>query len=263
VTSSLTTARIRNILLDIEGTTTPIAFVHEVLFPYARSRIRNYLAQHFGDAETLTDLEKLRDEHAADVKQNLNPPALVVEPRDSEIDSLVAYIQWLIDRDRKSTGLKSLQGKIWRQGYLEGTLKAPLFPDVAPTLERWHRDGLRISIFSSGSVLAQKLLFAHTESGDLTRFIDNYFDTALGLKTEVESYRRITAALSLPAREVLFISDVVGELDAANAAGMQTLLCVRPGNHAQPALERYQSIQSFDKIPGLETDPLTGSIDLH
>ena len=179
MTSSLTTARIRGILLDIEGTTTPIAFVHEVLFPYARSRIRNYLAEHFDSAETLADLAKLRDEHAADVKQNLNPPALVVGPRDAEIDSFVAYVQWLIDRDRKSTGLKSLQGKIWRQGYLEGTLKAPLFADVAPALERWHRDGLKISIFSSGSTLAQKLLFAHTEAGDLTRFIDNYFDTAL------------------------------------------------------------------------------------
>ena len=249
--SSLTTARIRGILLDIEGTTTPIAFVHEVLFPYARSRIRNHLARHFGDADTLTDLAKLRDEHAADVRQNLHPPALVVGPRDAEIDSFVAYVQWLIDGDQKSTGLKSLQGKIWRQGYLEETLKAPLFPDVAAALERWHRDGLRISIFSSGSALAQQLLFAHTEAGDLTRVIDNYFDTTLGPKMEVESYRRIAAALSLSAREVLFISDVAGELNAASAAGMQTLLCVRPGNHPQPGPERYQNIQSFDEIPRL------------
>jgi len=113
---------------------------------------------------------------------------------------------------------------------------------------------LKVSIFSSGSALAQQLLFSHTEAGDLTRFIDNYFDTTIGPKTEVDSYRRIAAALSLPAREVLFISDVVGELDAASAAGMQTLLCVRPGNHAQPGSKRHQNIQTFDEIPGLNTD---------
>lgn len=254
MTSNFPTARIRGILLDIEGTTTPIAFVHEVLFSYARSRVRNYLAEHFDSAETLADLARLREEHAADVKQNLQPPALVLGPRDAQIDSFVAYVHWLIDRDRKSTGLKSLQGKIWRQGYLEGTLKAPLFADVAPALERWHHVGLKISIFSSGSSLAQKLLFAHTEAGDLTRFIDNYFDTTIGAKTEVESYPRIAAALRLPTSELLFISDVASELDAANAAGMRTLLCVRPGNHAQPRPERHQSIQSFDEIPGLNTD---------
>ena len=247
MTLSLTTTRIRGILLDIEGTTTPIAFVHEVLFSYARSRVSNYLAEHSDATETLADLAQLRDEHAADVKQNLRPPALV--PRDAELDSFVAYVCWLIDRDRKSTGLKSLQGKIWRQGYLEGSLKAPLFADVLPALERWHREGLKTSIFSSGSSLAQKLLFANTEAGDLTRFIDNYFDTTLGVKTDVESYRHIATALALPTTAVLFISDVVGELDAAKAAGMHTLLCLRPGNHAQPHPERYQNIQSLDEIP--------------
>lgn len=254
MTSSLTTARIRGILLDIEGTTTPIAFVHEVLFPYARSRVRSYLAEHLDSPETLSDVAQLRDEYTADLNQNLQPPALVVTPRDAELDSLAAYVNWLIDRDRKSTGLKSLQGKIWRQGYLQGSLKAPLFADVSTAIERWHRAGLKISIFSSGSSLAQKLLFAHTEAGDLTRLIDNYFDTTVGAKTEVESYRRIAAALRLTAEEVLFISDVVGELNAANLAGMRTLLCVRPGNHAQPGKERHLNIQSFDEIRGLDIE---------
>ena len=247
--SNLTTAHSRCILLDIEGTTTPIAFVHDVLFPYARSQVRTYLAEHFGSEETITDLARLRDEHAIDVKQNLNPPALVIGPKAAERDSFVEYLHWLIDHDRKSTGLKALQGKIWRQGYLDGTLKAPLFPDVAPALERWHGRGLKIGIFSSGSVLAQKLLFAHTEAGDLTRFLDYYFDTTTGPKTGVENYRRIATATNLSSREILFISDVVGELEAANAADMKTLLCVRPGNHVQPHPERYQSIHTFDKIP--------------
>jgi enolase-phosphatase E1 len=250
MTSSLATKGIRGVLLDIEGTTTPIAFVHEVLFSYARSQVRNFLTEHFGSAELVADLQQLREEHAQDVKQNLQPPALVEidGPRAAEIDSLGEYVSWLIDRDRKSKGLKSLQGKIWKQGYLDGTLKAELFPEVAPALERWRRAGLKISIFSSGSSLAQQLLFAHTEAGDLTGFIDNYFDTTVGSKTDVESYRRIASALCLPAEEVLFISDVVPELDAAGAAGMRTLLCVRPGNHPQSLAERYQQIRDFDEI---------------
>jgi len=248
--STLATEGIRGVLLDIEGTTTPIAFVHEVLFSYARSQVRNFLSKHFGSAELVADLEQLRHEHAADVMQNLQPPTLVevCGSRDAEIDSLAAYVNWLIDRDRKSTGLKSLQGRIWKQGYLEGTLKAQLFADVPPALERWRRAGLTISIFSSGSLLAQKLLFAHTEAGDLTGLIDNYFDTTVGSKTDVASYRQIASALSLPAHDVLFISDVVPELDAASAAGMRTLLCIRPGNHSQPLAERYPQIRDFDEI---------------
>ena len=249
MTSSLASEGIRGVLLDIEGTTTPIAFVHEVLFSYARSQVRKFLTEHFGSAELLSDLQQLREEHSLDVKQNLQPPPLVEAPRDAEIDSLGEYVCWLIDRDRKSTGLKSLQGKIWKQGYIDGTLKAELFADVAPALERWRHAGLKISIFSSGSSLAQKLLFAHTEAGDLTGFIDNYFDTTVGSKTDVASYRRIASAWRLPAQDVLFISDVVPELDAAGAAGMQTLLCVRPGNHAQPFAERCQTIRDFDGIP--------------
>ena len=256
--SSLATEGIRGVLLDIEGTTTPIAFVHEVLFSYARSQVRNFLTKHFGSAELLADLQQLGEEHATDVKHGLHPPALVnidgevdldVDgPRDAEIDSLAEYVSWLIERDRKSTGLKSLQGKIWEEGYIDGTLKAELFAEVAPALERWRHAGLKISIFSSGSSLAQKLLFAHTAAGDLTGFIDNYFDTTVGSKTDVASYRRIASALNLPAQNILFISDVVPELDAAGAGGMQTLLCIRPGNPPQPFAERYKRIWDFDEI---------------
>lgn len=247
--SSLAAEGIRGVLLDIEGTTTPIAFVHEVLFSYARSQVRRFLMERFDSGEVLADLQQLRDEHAIDVKQNLQPPLLKEEPRDAEIDSLAAYANWLIDRDRKSIGLKSLQGKIWQQGYSDGTLKAELFADVRPALERWRRAGLKINIFSSGSSLAQKLLFAHTAAGDLSGLIENYFDTTVGSKTEAASYYRIASALRLPAQDVLFISDVVPELDAAGAAGMRTLLCVRPGNQPQPCAERYRTIRDFDELP--------------
>ncbi len=244
------TPRIRGILLDIEGTTTPIAFVHDVLFSYARSEARNYLEKHFCSAELAKDIALLRKDHSADLKLNHQPPPLVEAPRDAQINSIVAYFDWLIDRDRKSTALKLLQGKIWEQGYLKGTLKAQVFPDVAPALERWHHDGLTVAIFSSGSALAQQLLFAHTGAGDLTRYIDRYFDTTVGPKTEAVSYREIAVVLGLLASEVLFISDVVNELDAANDAGMQTLLCIRPGNQPQTLADKYRSIESFAEAGG-------------
>lgn len=236
---------VRAILLDIEGTTTPIAFVHEVLFSYARTHARDFLRANFNSTEVTADVALLREEHAVDVSKGQQPRAL---DEESLVDSIAAYVEWLIQRDRKSTGLKSLQGKIWRQGYVDGSLKSQVYADVAPALERWRAQGLSVNIFSSGSVLAQQLLFAHTDAGDLTKFIDNYFDTNVGKKGEAESYRRIAEALRLRADEVLFISDVVAELAAATEAGMSTLLSIRPGNPPQSNPDRYQTIHTFDEI---------------
>ncbi len=226
------------ILLDIEGTTTPIAFVHDVLFTYAREHVRNYLAQHASELEN--DIAQLRHEHA---RESEEPP-----PLTDDVDSIATYVTWLIDHDRKSTGLKSLQGKIWREGYEEGTLKSQVFDDVRPAFERWHKAGLRISIFSSGSALAQQQLFAHTGAGDLTTYITDYFDTTVGPKADPESYRRIANNLNLPAEEILFISDVVTELEAAREAGMQTRLSIRPGNQPQNDPDRFQIIHSLDEV---------------
>jgi enolase-phosphatase E1 len=222
----------RAILLDIEGTTTPIAFVHEVLFSYAREHVKEFLANNADEARS--DITRLREEQAMDVSNGEQPPP--------EIE---AYVEWLIARDRKSTGLKSLQGKIWRQGYLDGSLKSQVYADVAPAFARWRAQGLSISIFSSGSVLAQQLLFAHTDAGDLTKYIDQYFDTNVGKKDEAESYRKIAEALDLPAGEILFVSDVVTELDAATEAGMQALLSIRPGNRPQAGAKTYRFIHSL------------------
>ena len=219
---------LRAILLDIEGTTTPIAFVHDVLFSYARDHVREFLAEN----SAAEDIALLREEQAADVS---DAP-----------ESIEEYVEWLIKLDRKSTALKSLQGKIWRQGYEDGSLKSQVFADVAPAFERWRDRGLKIGIFSSGSVLAQQLLFAHTEVGDLTPFIDSYFDTNVGKKGEAESYRKIAEAMGIEPQQILFISDVTAELDAANQAGMKTLLSIRPGNSEQPQL--YPSIRTFDSI---------------
>ena len=241
MTESLSSAGIRGILLDIEGTTTPIAFVHDVLFTYARQHVRSYLVQH---ANALTDdIALLREEHTRDTSSGERPPTFTNDP-----ESIANYVYWLIDRDRKSTGLKSLQGKIWREGYTSGTLKSQVFSDVRPAFERWYTAGLRISIFSSGSALAQQLLFAHTEDGDLTTFISDYFDTNAGAKGDAESYRRIAKEMNLPPVEILFISDVVTELEAATEAGMKTRLSIRPGNQPQPNANRFQIIEAFDEV---------------
>jgi enolase-phosphatase E1 len=234
---------VRGILLDIEGTTTPISFVHDVLFTYAREHAGEFLQSNAGSPGVLADLALLREEHQRDVKDGRKPPRLT-----DDRSSITAYIDWLISLDRKSTGLKSLQGKIWQQGYRSGTLKSQVFADVPRAFERWRDRGLTISIFSSGSVLAQQLLFAHTEVGDLTRFIKNYFDTNTGKKAEAESYRRIAQALGLPASEIIFASDVVSELNAAKEAGMKTLLSIRPGNCPQQNTGRHNVVQSFDLI---------------
>jgi enolase-phosphatase E1 len=239
---------IHSILLDIEGTITPIAFVHEVLFPYARSRVRDYLVENLNSSEVLTDIAGFYEEHALDVEHTREPPDVIGGPHDVHLDSIVSYIHWLMDRDRKSTALKSLQGKIWKQGYDNGTLKSPVFEDVPLALDCWRRAGLKIGIFSSGSMLAQKLLFAHTEAGDLTGFIDHYFDTTLGSKTRVQSYFEIASALCTPPNEVIFISDATAELDAALIAGMRTLYSDRPGNAPLSPKQRHRVIRSFDDV---------------
>lgn len=236
-------ANVRGIVLDVEGTTTPIAFVHDVLFSYARTHVKDYLAKYAEAEDVRKDIDLLREEHAAELRNGNQPP-----PLTAELDSIVNYVNWLIDLDRKSTGLKSLQGKIWRDGYSDGTLRSQVFADVAPAFARWHGSGLSISIFSSGSVLAQRLLFAHTEAGDLTSFIRHYFDTGVGKKGEAESYRRIAKTIGLPPGELLFISDVVSELSAAREAGMKTVLSIRPGNQPQEHAAQFQSVESFDEL---------------
>jgi enolase-phosphatase E1 len=238
---------VRAILLDIEGTTTPVEFVYEVLFPYARDHVKEFIERRRDEEAVQADVAGLRDVHAADIRKGLEPPAWNDETEASQLESIVAYVHWLIAQDRKATALKSLQGKIWEAGYRAGTLRSEIYPDVPPALVRWHSQQRPVSIFSSGSVLAQKLLFAHTTAGDLTGLIHAYFDTTTGAKAEAESYRRIVAALKLSPSEVLFLSDVAAELAAAQAAGMQTALCVRPGR-PEPATSEYRIIHTFDEV---------------
>ena len=236
----------RAVLLDIEGTTTPISFVHDVLFPFARDHVRDFLLQHSEASEVQEDVAALLREHALDQERGEQPPQL--DKLSSSIDAIVVYVNWLIERDRKSPALKSLQGKIWEQGYRGGILKAPLFDDVVPNLGRLRGLGISIAIYSSGSVLAQKLLFGHTATGDHTDLIDQYFDTAVGSKVSSSSYSEIARRLELWPAEMIFASDVTNELAAARDAGMRTLLCLRPGNQPQSNAEQFQVIQNFSQI---------------
>jgi enolase-phosphatase E1 len=232
------------VLLDIEGTTTPIDFVFKVLFPYVRSHAGPFLERHGLSPDVLEDLSGLRREHLQDTSQGLSPPALK-NPTDPE--SFLFYIDWLIERDRKSTPLKSLQGKIWAEGYASRELCSQVFDDVPPALKRWKAQNRTLAIFSSGSVLAQRLLFAHTTAGDLTEFLSEYFDTTIGTKTLAASYGKIARKLECSPTEIVFISDAVSELDGAQAAGLHALLCKRRGNHPQPK-NAYNIIETFDDV---------------
>ena len=234
------------VLLDIEGTTTPVDFVYKVLFSYARARVRDFLVEHSEDARE--DIDGLCEENKKDIERSLNPPVIVDASQDALVDSLAAYAQWLIDADRKSTPLKSIQGKIWEEGYRAGHLRAQVFEDVPRAFHKWRGEGKEICIYSSGSVLAQRLLFAHTEAGDLTPMIARYFDTNTGAKIESESYLRIAAAIERAQSDIVFISDVTAELDAARLAGLQTLLCIRPGNRPQQNADLYVAIRSLDEL---------------
>lgn len=227
------------ILLDIEGTTTPIDFVHEVLFPYSRERMANYVAMHFDHLHP--EIEQLVDESAHDAKYTV--PVDPLEP-----GSVAAYLQYLIDNDKKSTPLKSIQGKIWQEGYGSGDIESVVFDDVPPAFERWSDAGRTIAIYSSGSTLAQQLLFRHTNRGDLTEYISEYFDTNVGGKREKESYRTIASRLELDSDEILFLSDIPEELEAAAGAGLKTALVSRPGNAEHDPAARFKSISSFAEL---------------
>jgi enolase-phosphatase E1 len=239
-------ANVRAILLDIEGTTTPVEFVYEVLFPYARRHVREFVRQNYHSEDLRADISALRAEHRSDERNHELPPWLE-DSADSQMESVTQYVYWLMDQDRKSRALKSLQGKIWEGGYLSGDLQAHVYPDVPPAFARWQEQQRAIHIFSSGSVLAQKLLFAHTTAGDLTRYISDYFDTTTGAKTAAASYQSIAEKIGSPATDVLFVSDVTAELDAAQNAGMKTALCVR-SESPEPKSSSHRIVHTFDAI---------------
>lgn len=231
------------VLLDVEGTTTPVSFVHETLFPFARRAVEGFLTAQGSEHDVLADLALLREERRLDAEAGHEPPEFGPAPVDA-----VGYVQWLIDQDRKSTGLKSLQGRIWKHGYEQGELKGEVYPDVPLAFQRWTEQGRQVCIYSSGSVLAQQLLFRHSTAGDLTPQILTYFDTTTGPKRETASYAAIAAALDREPAQILFLSDVIPELDAAREAGLQVALSIRPGHVAPENPTGYPELSDFRQV---------------
>lgn len=206
---------IRIILTDIEGTTSSISFVHEVLFPYATNHIAEFV----------------RDGHQStpEVSDQLDSVAEVSGVDRNDIEGLIEVLLGWIQENRKETSLKALQGMLWQKGYQEGAFKGHVYPDAADYLQRWHDRGLRLFVYSSGSVKAQKLIFGFSEAGDLTPFFSGYFDTRVGAKKEPGAYRTILNELGVDAGTVMFLSDVEAELEAAESIGMKTVWLVREG----------------------------------
>ncbi|KOC89599.1 acireductone synthase [Winslowiella iniecta] len=221
---------IRAIVTDIEGTTSDIRFVHNVLFPYARQHLQRYLAENQHQPAVSRTLDDLRQE--------------IAQP-EANIDQLTETLFTFMDEDRKSTALKALQGMIWRDGYLNGDFSGHLYPDVLPSFKQWQSQGVSLYVYSSGSVAAQKLLFGYSDEGDITALFSGYFDTHVGAKREVDSYRNIASQIDLPASELLFLSDIHQELDAAQQAGWHTVQLIRGEADAESI---HRQVNRFDQI---------------
>lgn len=196
----------RAVLTDIEGTTSSLSFVKDVLFPYSRTRLPDFVREHAHDPQVSRLLEDVRKEAGATLGQD---------------DVIKLLLRW-IDEDRKATALKALQGLIWEKGYRDGDFTGHIYADAVEGLRAWHKRGIRLAVFSSGSVKAQQLLFRHSDAGDLTPLFTAYFDTTIGQKREADAYHRIADSMKMPASEILFLSDIKEELDAARQAGMRT-----------------------------------------
>lgn len=221
---------IRAVVTDIEGTTSSLSFVKDVLFPYARERIAGFIAAHGQDPAVASEL--------AAVSRLAGRPLTTDE-------AVAQLIEW-IDQDRKATPLKALQGMIWETGFRNGDFHGHVYADAVRQLRAWHAVGIRLYVFSSGSVLAQRLLFGHTEYGDLTPLFSGYFDTRIGAKQDAAAYRAIAEQIGAAPATILFLSDIGGELDAAREAGMRTTQLLREG--VIPCGSGHPAVRQFDEI---------------
>ncbi|MES2404247.1 MAG: acireductone synthase [Pseudomonadota bacterium] len=223
---------VRAVLTDIEGTTSSIAFVKDVLFPYARERLPRFVETHRSNAE---------------VARWLDATARVAGIDDPHSRRVIDTLLRWIDEDRKATPLKALQGMIWKAGYEAGDYRAHVYPEVPAKLREWKARGLKLYVYSSGSVAAQKLFFGHTDAGDLASLFDGWFDTEAGGKRERGSYLRIAEAIGLAPPTVVFLSDIGAELEAAHGAGMQAIQLCRPPEQCPPA-GVHPCVADFDAI---------------
>ncbi len=233
----------RCMLLDIEGTTSSIRFVYDVMFPYVRANLSDYLGSHWNTAAVQQCLPFL----ANDLQYDNLESWLDVDAKTAA-KTVEDAVQAMMDQDLKATGLKMLQGRIWKDGFESGQLIAHVFDDVPSAIRNWHADGIQIRIYSSGSVEAQKLFFSHTLAGNLLPMFTAHYDTNIGPKKSMDSYRAIANDASLLPEQVVFVSDVGEELDAARQAGMRAVLSVRPGNKPLAEPQKYHAVHAFNEI---------------
>ena len=237
---------VRCVLLDIEGTVSDVRFVYEVMFPYARNHMGRFLVENWKTESVRSALQQV----AVDAQRTL-ADWLGDHWADGGQEThqvCIAHLEQLMDGDSKSTGLKALQGLVWKAGFESGEIRAELFSEVSQILKTWKDAGLDLRIYSSGSILAQRLFFGHTTDGDLLPLLSGFYDTTFGKKQEVESYRKIATDIHFPANQILFLSDVAEEINAASQAGMQAIAVVRPSNKPLPAHFDGIKIESLNQL---------------
>lgn len=232
------------ILLDIEGTVSDVRFVYDVMFPFAKQSMKSFLELHSGSPDVRSAIEQVARDANLDATHWLPD----TNQNNIDVDRLNAHLQELMSTDSKATGLKALQGLVWKSGFESGQLRAELFSDVLPALRTWTASGKRLFIYSSGSVLAQQLFFRHTTEGDLSSLLSGYFDTNVGKKQEPASYQRIAESIGSEPRTILFVSDVAEELIAASTVGMEVVASVRPSNKPLNPSYLGAQIRSFSEI---------------
>lgn len=231
------------ILLDIEGTTASVDFVHDVMFPFVTRNLSSFLDSTWGQAETIAACERIAKDAGFESleawqKATGKGPRELVEVQIAE----------LMRGDVKATGLKAMQGLVWQAGFDSGELIAPIYEDVLPQLELWRQAGIDIRIYSSGSIAAQKLFFGHTQNGNVLACFSGHYDTTIGGKKDSESYQKIAADIGVKPADILFVSDLEGELEAARAAGVQVAAAIRPGNKPLSETADFPRISSFAEI---------------
>lgn len=242
----------KTIICDIEGTTSSISFVKDVLFPYALKNVEEYLKAHWKEDATKTVVAALREQADEDKKAEVEG-VVTIPAEDSEdvIPDVVKNVEWQMSLDRKTGALKTLQGLVWAKGYKDGSIKGHVYDDVKKALEQWSDGGRKVYIYSSGSVDAQKMLFEHSEQGDLVKYLSGYYDTKIGAKQEKDSYEAILKKVETTGEDALFLTDVVAEAKAAKEAGMNVVLLDRPGNAelSEDDRKEFTVVSSFSDLP--------------
>ncbi|KAJ2909822.1 enolase-phosphatase E1 [Coemansia aciculifera] len=236
------------VLLDIEGTTTPISFVHETLFPYVKANVHEFLETKWQETDVQTHVQAIALQANQDVKDGIASAIaidLTADTTDEIRRKVLANVDWQMKADRKIGALKGLQGYMWRFGFESGELKGEMYPDAVNAIKRWTESGKRVFIYSSGSVEAQRLIFGYSDHGNLLSYISGHFDTKVGSKTDAVSYKNIANDIGVKPAQVLFISDNVLEIQAADAAGLQTVVSIRSGNAPVAVDCKFQKTTDF------------------